>query len=227
MMNRQESCPATTVGSVWQPSSKKTKSSTDLLLSGSKGTLDDEKKRKNKMLLQKILNRQESCLTLLGPGGPQQSVGLLQNILNRQESCLTLLGPGGPQQSVGSSRMPSCKKKNSSTNLLLSETNGTLDDEKSQESCLTMLGSGGSSCVSSSSAVSRMSAASAVNRGEMKSIIESMRRDREGDISDRERCEKNPEETLPQFEEQRKALLVKWQAMSEERKLSQQSSRAA
>ena len=72
-----------------------------------------------------------------------------------------------------------------------------------------------------------MSAASAVNRGEMKSIIESMRRDREGDISDRERCEKNPEETLPQFEEQRKALLVKWQAMSEERKLSQQSSRAA
>jgi hypothetical protein len=201
MMNRQESCPATTVGSVWQPSSKKTKSSTDLLLSESKGTLDDEKKRKNKMLLQKILNRQESCLTLLGPGGPQQS--------------------------VGSSRMPSCKKKNSSTNLLLSETNGTLDDEKSQESCLTMLGSGGSSCVSSSSAVSRMSAASAVNRGEMKSIIESMRRDREGDISDRERCEKNPEETLPQFEEQRKALLVKWQAMSEERKLSQRSSRAA
>ena len=70
------------------------------------------------------------------------------------------------------------------------------------------------------SAVSRMSAASAVNRGEMKTIIESIRRDREEDISGRERCGKDLEETLRQFEEQRKALLVKWQAMSEQRRVS-------
>ena len=69
-----------------------------------------------------------------------------------------------------------------------------------------------------------MSAASAVNRGEMKSIIESMRRDRDVEISGRERCAKNHEVPLHQFEEQRKALLIKWQTMSEQRKLSRRSS---
>ena len=83
------------------------------------------------------------------------------------------------------------------------------------------LGLGEYSYISSSSAVSRTSAASAVNRAEMKSIVESMRRDVE--ISERERYEKNREETLHQFDEQRKSLLIKWQAMSEHRKASRLS----
>ena len=45
------------------------------------------------------------------------------------------------------------------------------------------------------SAVSRTSAASAANRGEMKSIIESIRREREENIRGQERCGKSLEQT--------------------------------
>ena len=73
-----------------------------------------------------------------------------------------------------------------------------------------------------------MSAASTVSCGEIKSIIESIRRDREEGISGRESCGKSLEEqTLHRFEEQRKALLVKWQAMREQRNLSRWGSIAS
>jgi hypothetical protein len=231
-MNRQESCPSmsisvgqASVGSAGLPSpKKKKKSSTDLLLSESKCTLDDEKKRKNARLFRKILNRQESCPSMF------ISVG---------------------QASVGSAGLPSSKKKKSSTDLLLPEPNGAWDDEKKrenarsfqkisnrQESCPSMLASGGYSCVSPSSAVSRMGSASAVNRREMKSIIESIRRDRD-EFTRRDRSSKNLEETLHygeeqrqsdsnqleealrRVDEQRKALLVKWRGISEQRKPSE------
>jgi hypothetical protein len=129
------------------------------------------------------------------------------------------------------------KRKDSASNKKKSNTfldsSGALDDEQKRRNaissqkilirkdlCPTMLGF---SYLSSSSAVSRMSATSAVNRVQMQSLVESMRRDRDMDISGRVLCGGNREETLHQFDEQRKALLAKWQAMSEQRKASRLS----
>jgi len=89
---------------------------------------------------------------------------------------------------------------------------------KRQESCPTILSSGGSSYISSASAVSRMGALSITNRREMKSILHAIRRDREEYTPQRTLQNKKIEETLHRLEEQSKALLVKWQTMSEQRK---------
>ena len=135
-------------------------------------------------------------------------------ILKRQASCPVMLGSVGQL----SSRKEKEKRKTSAYPLKLDgkkkrKRRKTL---KRQESCPTILSSGGSSYISSASAVSRMGALSITNRREMKSILHAIRRDREEYT--RERCNKKIEETLHRLEEQSKALLVKWQTMSEQRK---------
>ena len=135
-------------------------------------------------------------------------------ILKRQASCPVMLGSVGQL----SSRKEKEKRKTSAYPLKLDGKKKRKRRKilKRQESFPTILSSGGSSYISSASAVSRMGALSIVNRREMKSILHAIRRDREEYT--RERCNKKIEETLHRLEEQSKALLVKWQTMSEQRK---------
>ena len=126
----------------------------------------------------------------------------LQKILNGQEPRLTMLLSGGQ----------SLSKKEYKSSTPLEGSNGSPDDEKR----MMLIGSDEYACAPLASAVTRMVAASAANRGEMKDIIESIRRDRKEYI--RERSSNNLEEIVHRVDEQRKALLVKWQAMSEQRK---------
>ena len=135
-----------------------------------------------------------------------------QNIFNCQESC-----PTTPRLDEQSS---SKKEDNSSTaSTAFSDSNGTPDDEKR----MMQIDSGEYSCVPPASALTRMvGAASDVKRSEMKIIIGSIRRDRKEYI--KQRSSNSLEETVHRVEEQRKALLVKWQAMSDQRKASGLSS---
>ena len=93
---------------------------------------------------------------------------------------------------------------------------------RQESSPAILVGLGEHSSVSPASAVARMGAASAIKRDEMKHIIGSMRRDRQEYT--RERSSNNLEETVHRFDENRKNLLLKWQAMSEQRKSSRMSS---
>jgi hypothetical protein len=188
--------------------------------------LDDEQKRRHVSSSQKMSIRYESCKAL----HPQEEEAPHRSSRSRRKT--------RKSSSRKKKRKDSASNNNKTSTLSGSSDAAFLDDEQKRRDasssqkisirneswCRTMRGSGEYSYLSSPSAISRMSAASAVNRGEMISIIESMRRDRDVEISGRERCIKNHEVPLHQFEEQRKALLIKWQTMSEQRKLSRQSS---
>ena len=106
----------------------------------------------------------------------------------------------------------SLSKKEYKSSTPLEGSNSSPGDEKR----MMLVGTDEYACASSASAVTRLVAVSAANRGEMKDIIGSIRRDRKENI--RERGSNNLEEIVHRVDEQRKALLVKWQAMSEQRK---------
>lgn len=76
-----------------------------------------------------------------------------------------------------------------------------------------------SDLASYTSASSRLSASSTVNRGEMRTIIRSIRQHKNC-IGDRVNSDKHLGEVTKQFEEERQAMLLKWEAMSAKRKLS-------
>jgi hypothetical protein len=76
-----------------------------------------------------------------------------------------------------------------------------------------------SDLASYTSASSRLSASSAANRGEMRTIIHSIRQHKNC-IGDRAKSVKQLGEVTQQFEEERRAMLLKWEAMSAKRKLS-------
>ena len=137
-----------------------------------------------------------------------------QNIFNCQESC-----PTTPRLDEQSSSKKEDNSSTASTAFSDSDSNGTPDDEKR----MMQIDSGEYSCVPPASALTRMvGAASDVKRSEMKIIIGSIRRDRKEYI--KQRSSNSLEETVHRVEEQRKALLVKWQAMSDQRKASGLSS---
>lgn len=77
----------------------------------------------------------------------------------------------------------------------------------------------GSDAASYASACSRLSASSAANRGEMKNIIRSIQQHK-ACIDDRQHSYKQLEEASARFEDERKAILLKWQTMSDKRKQS-------